>query len=78
MSAICHVTKTGHRCNNPLRGLRAENIRFGERVQLGRYEVFYAVVHRCYIVCRADLNGDHWEFSNFNCACAKLAELGRA
>jgi hypothetical protein len=79
MAAILHVTRTGHKCHNPLRsqGVKAENIQFGERLQIGAWELFYVPRLKTYIVCRANLTGDHYEFTNFNCAAAKLAELGR-
>lgn len=81
MAAIGHVVKPGHRCRNPWRHTRAEYIKAGERLQLGAWELF-ASYHTAsntwvYVVCRASLTGDHYEFFNFNCAAAKLAELGR-
>lgn len=77
MSAILHITKPGHKCPNPYRFLRARNFAAGERVQVGAWELFKHHNGIDYIVCRADFNGDHYEFTNLNCAAAKLAELGR-
>lgn len=77
MSAILHVAKTGHKCRNPFKHTRAEYIQAGERLQLGSWEL-WASLHGSkyvYIVCRADLTGDHYEFTNFSCATAKLKEL---
>jgi hypothetical protein len=81
MAAIGHVTKPGHKCRNPFPHTRAGNIQMGERLQLGAWELWASkpVSYRgyVYIVCRVGLTGDHYEFLNFNCAAAKLAELGR-
>lgn len=76
MSAILHVTQTGHRCHNPLKTPPASYIKAGEALGLGTWELYY---HKgTYIVQSVNQPlGGHWyEFTNFNCAAAKLAELG--
>lgn len=77
MAAILHVVKPGHKCRNPFASLRAGNLAAGERVQYGAWELWKHHNGVTYIVCRADLNGDHYEFTNLNCAASKLAELGK-
>lgn len=76
MPAISHVTERGHRCRNPLKYRRAEYIRAGEVLQLGDWELHW--YKGVYIVqhIRQPIGGHWYEFTNFSCAGAKLAELG--
>lgn len=79
MSVILHVVKPGHRCANPLRGKTppASYIKAGGIVQLGHWFIQWSVKQQAYFVISDDLKGLYYQFSNFNCAAAKLAELGR-
>lgn len=78
MGAILHATRTGHRCKRPTGiTIPAGYIKAGEMLGLGEWNLFYFDRQRAYIVHRNDKTGDYYQFNNFNCAVAKLAELGR-
>lgn len=82
MSAILHITKPGHRCKNPLRLPPASYCKAGEVYTLGGWALSYNSRQRAYIVHRDQYPyataGSYYQFNNYNCAGAKLAELGQA
>lgn len=80
---IGHVTKPGHRCRNPFgSNIKASNIRDGERVEYNGYELWAhwsnSGQYVTYRVEKARAASDVYEFTNMNCAAAKLHELGGA
>lgn len=87
MATNLHITQPGHRCINPLRGkINGAYIRAGEIVQVGNFQLDYTPHlegRGHYTVQPANGTPEFhkpnqaWEFTNFNCAAAKLAELGR-
>lgn len=76
MSIILHVTKRGHKCHNPLSTPPASYIKAGEVVQLGKWQLYYRRSARAYRVLASEAD-PVFEFTSFNCAAAKLAELGQ-
>lgn len=76
MSAILHVTRTGHKCRNPLKTPPASYIKAGEMLGLGDWFLQWSEKQQAYFVIHNSLKGDYYQFNNFNCAGAKLAELG--
>jgi hypothetical protein len=72
MTVIGHVTKPGHKCINPLKYTHAAYIKAGEILQIGDWQLWYD--HQMYKV--SDMQ-TMYAFTNFNCAAAKLAELGK-
>lgn len=76
---ILHVKEQGHRCRMPFKTVPASYIKAGERLSLNGYELSYGPRQRAYNVHRdVEAYGrfDNWQFSNYICAVAKLAELG--
>lgn len=74
-----HVVKPGHRCYNPIaRAVRARNIKLGEILQIGDWELFYRDGFYYVVEPIWSSTAPVYSFKNFNCAGAKLAELGRA
>jgi hypothetical protein len=81
MAAILHVTKPGHKC--PSSGLHlppASYCKAGEVYALNGWALSYDNRQRAYIVHRDEYpygRWDYYQFTNYNCAAAKLAELGK-
>lgn len=78
---IGHVTRPGHRCRNPFSRNStlgtAENIRAGEICVYGGWQIIYYPQIKAYAVTPENKPQPFYEFSNFNCAAAKLGEMGQ-
>jgi len=70
-----HVTKPGHRCNNPY-SVPASDIKAGQMMGFYNWTLYYHESAKMYRV--TDRKSRAYDFANFNCAAAKLHELGRA
>jgi hypothetical protein len=75
--------KPGHRCRNPFGSqINATNIKAGERVEFNGWELWShwsgsnGSQYCYYRIGKARAASDVYEFSNINCAAAKLLELG--
>lgn len=78
---VGHAIKPGHRCRNPFGAqIKAANIRAGERVEYKGWELWAHWSndgrHVYYRIDNARAASEVYEFSNINCAAAKLLELG--
>lgn len=70
-----HVTHEGHRCKKPsIITTPASYIRAGDILEIGDWQVYWHPDARMYRV--TDLK-TAYDFSNWNCAAAKLVELGK-
>lgn len=87
MTRILHVIGNGHICHNPINTLPpASYIKAGERLQVGNAELFYYTspsastgVYLVYDRAESALPASKrtfYEFTNLNCAAAKLADMG--
>ena len=87
---IGHVVKPGHKCINPFKSAGpASYIKAGERLQYGTFELFYLTspsnpkldAYEVYDGRERNVPArkrTFYEFNNYNCALAKLKELGDA
>jgi predicted small secreted protein len=82
MSTFLHIRQQGHKCKNPLKHVYAGNVKAGELIAYGGWELGYSKRAKAYVVyvegqtVSRFSSFDNYEFTNFNCACAKLHELG--
>lgn len=77
---IMHVIKPGHRCHNPFPRNStlgtAANIKAGEICVYGGWQIMYYPQIKAYAVQPENKPQPFYEFTNFNCAAAKLGEMG--
>lgn len=74
-----HVTARGHKCRKPASiTVPASYIRAGEALSFGKWDLYH--IYGRYIVALGTGFGYKgmpvYEFTNFNCAAAKLVEEG--
>ncbi len=68
---------SGCMCRNPLpRHYNAANLKAGEVLSIGGYEIKWYDRIKAYGVTPEHTTQPFYKFSNFTCAMAKLAELG--
>lgn len=73
-----HVVKAGRKCHNPLKGTKASYVKSGEILSLGYWSLYWDAKGAYIVSPDTAAPMDVYEFTNFNCAAAKLAELGLA
>lgn len=83
---ILHVKEQGHRCRMPFKTVPASYVKAGERIARGHAELLYSTylgtylgTYLVYDTREATLPASKrtfYQFSNYICAVAKLAELG--
>lgn len=79
VTRIMHVTKQGHRCTHPYDRSLNTMLRTKQAAAIGngKWRLEYYRDIKAYGVHPVNKANPFYEFTNFNCAAAKLHELGK-